>query len=144
MKQTSHARHPETPPDSAELRKFGLIFGSLVIVAFGLLVPWLWGLEISLSKWPWPVGAVFITWSLVHPSSLGPVYRIWMKFGHAIGWVNTRLILGLAFYFVIMPTGLLMRLVFRKDPMHRRFEADAQTYRINAEKSATNTMEKPF
>ena len=78
---TTHTETTATP-DVAELRKFGLIFGTLVIGAFGLLIPWIWDLEIAVTKWPWPLGAVFILWGLVHPASLGPVYRVWMKFGH--------------------------------------------------------------
>jgi hypothetical protein len=144
MKNARQTSETHATPDVAELRKFGLVFGSLIIGAFGLLIPWLWDLEIAFAKWPWPLGALFIVWALVHPASLGPVFKAWMKFGHAIGWFNTRVILGLVFYTVIMPMGLLMRTVFRKDPMHRRFVAGTQTYRINSEKSDSNTMERPY
>ena len=131
-------------PSVAELRKFGLIFGALIIGFFGLLIPWIWDLDIALTKWPWPVGAVFILWALVLPSSLGPVYKGWMKFGHAIGWFNTRVILALVFYVVVMPMGLLMRLVFRKDPMHRHYEPERDSYRVIGHKSDAKHMERPF
>ena len=47
-------------PERAELRKFGLILGALVIGAFCLLIPWIWDLEIAVTNWPWPLGGVFI------------------------------------------------------------------------------------
>jgi hypothetical protein len=40
---------------------------------------------------------------------LGPAYRLWIRFGDAIGWVNSRIILGGLFYLVIAPIGLLLR-----------------------------------
>lgn len=131
-------------PGNPRLRSFGLIFGALIMGFFGLLIPWIWELDISISKWPWPLGVVFILWALIYPASLAPVYKGWMKFGHALGWLNTRLILGLVFYVVIFPMGMVMRLVFRKDPMHRRFEPGSESYRVTSEKSDSKRMERPF
>jgi uncharacterized iron-regulated membrane protein len=44
----------------------------------------------------------------------------WMKFAHALGWVNTRLILTLAYIIIIGIPAIIMWLL-RKDPLHRRF-----------------------
>ncbi len=131
-------------PGIDELRKFGLVFGLLIVGFLGLLVPWLWSLDISPRKWPWPVGGVFVVWALVHPASLRPVYKAWMGFGHALGWVNSRVILGLMFYLVIAPMGLVMRLILRKDPMKRHYESAADTYRVASENTEIKRMEKPF
>ena len=130
-------------PDVAELRKFGLIFGSLVIGAFGLLIPWIWDLEIAVTKWPWPLGAVFIVWALAHPASLGPVYRAWMQFGHAIGWINTRIILGLVFFAVFLPAAIVMKLM-HKDPMSRKLDSEAGSYRVASRASPREQQEKPY
>ena len=139
------AESTEKPPtpDVTELRKFGLIFGVLVIGAFGLLIPWIWDLEIAVTKWPWPMGGVFILWALVHPASLGPFYRGWMKFGHAVGWVNTRLILGITFFLMFAPVALLFRLI-GKDPLARRLDESATTYRVASEKLPRERLERPF
>ena len=42
---------------------------------------------------------------------LDPVYQLWIRFGDAIGWVNSRIILGVLFYLVIAPIGLLLRVL---------------------------------
>jgi hypothetical protein len=42
-----------------------------------------------------------------------------MAFGHVLGWINTRLIMGLVFVAMVIPTALLLRL-FGKDPMRMR------------------------
>jgi hypothetical protein len=138
----THTNTTETP-DVTELRKFGLIFGSLVIGAFGLLIPWIWDLEIAVTKWPWPLGGLFILWGLLHPASLAPVYRGWMKFGHAIGWFNTRLILGLVFFAVFFPVALVLKLL-RKDPMARKLDAGAESYRVASKAPPREQLERPY
>ena len=49
-----------------------------------------------------------------------------------IGFVVSHLILGVVYYFVVAPTGLLMRL-FGHDPLHRRFDANAKSYWVPRE-----------
>lgn len=91
-----------TPEDAAPT------MGAVISVLFGLVLPWLFGFDFHLS--PWTVGGTLALWGLVAPSTLPPLYRAWMKFGMAIGWFNSRVILGLMFYVVILPAGLIMRL----------------------------------
>ncbi len=50
---------------------------------------------------------------------LRPVFKLWLKVAHAIGWFNTQLLLSIVFMLLFIPTGLVMRL-FRKDPMKRK------------------------
>ena len=35
---------------------------------------------------------------------LRPIYVGWMKFAFVLGWINTRLILGLFFYLILTPS----------------------------------------
>ena len=53
------------------------------------------------------------------PFILRPVFQLWLKVAHAIGWFNTQVLLSIVFIFIFIPTGLVMRL-FRKDPMKRK------------------------
>jgi hypothetical protein len=50
-----------------------------------------------------------------------------MKFAHAVGWFNTRLLLTVVYIVVIAVPALLLRL-FRRDPLNRRFDRGAQSY----------------
>jgi len=54
-------------------------------------------------------------------------YKIWMALGHALGYVNSHIILGLFFIFLVQPISYIMRLV-GYDPLRRR-RKDKQTYR---------------
>jgi hypothetical protein len=128
-------------PDRQELRKFGFVFATGLVLIFGLFFPWL--LEKSSPYWPWIVAAVFAGSALILPQILKPVFILWMKIGHVLGWINTRIILGVVFFIIFAPVALFMRL-FGKDPMHRRLDAAASTYRINSEKLPRERMERPF
>ena len=63
-----------------------------------------------------------------------------MLIGYALGWINTRLILGLIFFFVLQPTALIMRL-FNYDPLKKRkddtkasYKEDRSNHQINLKK----------
>ena len=130
-----------TNPDRQELRKFGLIFAGMFILIFGLLLPWIW--DKSSPMWPWIVAAVFVAAALLVPMALGPVYRLWMKIGHVLGWINTRIILGVMFFIIFAPVGLLLRLL-GKDMLKRRLDTSATTYRIASEHLPRDRMERPY
>ena len=79
---------------------------------------WLLGLAIAL-----------LVPALVAPRVLGPAHRAWMLLGDALGWVNTRLVLGAVFFGLITPLAVVFRLTGR-DPMRRAFDPTAATYRV--------------
>ncbi len=60
------------------------------------------------------------------PVILRPVFKLWLKVAHAVGWFNTQLLLSIVFILIFIPTGLIMRL-FRKDPMKRKMLTE-ETY----------------
>ncbi len=66
------------------------------------------------------------------PVILRPVFKLWLKVGHAVGWFNTQVLLSIVFILMVIPTGLIMRL-FRKDPMKRKMLAEGtywETYEL--------------
>ena len=136
------AESKKTPtPDKQELRKFGFVFATGLVLIFGLFFPWV--LERPTPYWPWIVAACFAATALVLPLALKPVFIVWMKIGHVLGWINTRIILGAVFFIIFAPVALFIR-VFGKDPMQRRLDATASTYRIKSEKLPRERMERPF
>ncbi len=60
------------------------------------------------------------------PILLRPVFKLWMKIAHAVGWFNTQVLLTIVFILIFIPTGLIMKLL-RKDPMKRKIFAE-ETY----------------
>lgn len=106
-----------------EVRKFGIMFAVITAGIAG------YSLFVSGTVWPYFFGgsALFLLGGLVARPLLRPVYILWMKFAFILGWVNTRLILGIFFYGIITPVGLVMRL-FGWDPLTRKIDRSAPSY----------------
>jgi hypothetical protein len=127
--------------DKKTLREFGLVFAAGLVLIFGLLLPWIW--DKAWPAWPWIAAAAFAGTGLALPQALKLFYILWMKIGHVLGWINTRIILGVVFFVLFAPLALLFRL-FGHDPMRRKLEHAATSYREPSHHLPRERMEKPF
>jgi hypothetical protein len=109
-------------------RSFGLVFGGFFAIV-GLL-PLVTGGQIRY--WALLVGAVFLVLGLAIPSVLAPLSRVWMKFGHLLHRIVSPIVLGIMFFLVVTPVGVLMRLL-GKDPLRLKSDREAKTYWIARE-----------
>jgi Saxitoxin biosynthesis operon protein SxtJ len=104
-------------------------FGLLLVVFFGLVGALVyWRVQSAIAAWIiWSLGTILgIVYFAVRPLRL-PLYIGWMSVFYPIGWTVSHLILGIIFFLVLMPIGLLMRLC-GYDPMQRQFEPEAPSY----------------
>ena len=106
-------------------RTFGLVIGAALAV-IGIL-PVLGGGGVRW--WLVAIGGAFALVGLVWPTLLAPLNRLWTRFGLLLSRVTNPIVMALMFFVVLTPSGILMRL-FGKDPLRRRFDADATTYWI--------------
>lgn len=53
------------------------------------------------------------------PTALGPLFQGWMRFGLVLSRITTPIVLGILYFLVITPTGLVMRLLGRRPLLHR-------------------------
>jgi hypothetical protein len=130
------------PPEvtAKQLRSFGVLVGG-IFACIGLW-PVLWRGQ-DLRLWAVVLGTLLVISALVSPTSLRVVYRGWMALGQALGWFNTRIILGVVFYLLVTPMGLLMRLA-GKDPMRRRYAPEADTYHVVRQPRPSSHMMRQF
>ena len=108
-----------------EVKKFGITFAVLFLALAALSyfrhhAPWPWFAAGSL---------VFLAAGLLAPAVLRPLYAGWMKFASALAWVNTRAVLGIMFYLVFTPIGVIARLI-GKDLIDQRIDKGARSYWI--------------
>ena len=122
------------------LKSFGLTMGGIFAV-IGFLPVILSGREIRV--WALATSAVLGFMALTMPRLLAPVHRCWMCIGHGLGWVNTRIILGILYYLMFTPAGLLMRR-FGSDPMYRKPDSEAESYRVLKKERPASHMEHQF
>lgn len=106
-------------------RSFGFVFAAVFAVV-GLLPLWDGG---AVRVWALIVAGAFLAAALSAPRLLGPLNRLWFRFGVLLNRVVSPLILGLLFFTTITPTAIVMRLV-GKDSLGLRFESGADSYWI--------------
>lgn len=116
---------PQPPRLSpAEGRKFGVTLG-LAFAALAGLLGWR-GLQTTALILLVIAGALLIG-GLALPTRLGPVQRGWMAFAALLSKVTTPVFMGIVYFLVVTPTGLVMRLLGR-NPIART--PGAETYWI--------------
>ena len=130
--------------DAKGLQKFGLTTAAIAVVLFGLLLPWF--RDRPLPWWPWALATMLSLWAFVAPGSLRLVYGPWMRAGLVLGWINTRIILGVVFWLLILPLGLVLRLIHEKkvDRLTEGFNPRAKSYWLPSSRTCHTNMEKPF
>ena len=113
----------KTGPTRQEVKKFGILFAGIGVVA-GIYL-----FSKDSSAWLWfALGAAFFaTTGLFAYRVLRPIYVGWMKLAFALGWINTRILLGIFFYLIITPIALFMRVV-GKDILDQKIARSATTY----------------
>ena len=135
-------RESNTAISGPELRQFGLLFGAILVLLFGLLLPFLIGYSFPL--WPWVVALLVTVLALLAPTALTPFYRGWMRFGLIAGFINTRIIMFVLYYALFVPTGLVMKL-FGRDALARTTSGKTtNSYRVASAVRPNDHFERPY
>lgn len=122
--------------DEKTLKKFGMICAVLFLTLGVLAVVKARHNPISF----FVVAAAAGSSALIRPQLLRPVHWVLMKAAFVLGWINTRVILFLLFYFIFTPTAIIMRL-FKIDVLERKIEKQKQSYWCLKEKKSQRKEE---
>lgn len=98
-------------------KEFGLVVGGV----FALLGGW-WLYRGKFGVVPQvllTLGALLVLLGLIWPRALVWPNRAWMLLAEALSWITTRIILGIVFFLVVTPIGVVKRLM-GWDPLSRR------------------------
>jgi hypothetical protein len=106
-------------------RTFGIVMATGLTV-LGMLNWWHEG-----RVWPWlgGIAIVFIFAAYLWPAALKPLNWLWFKFGLLLHKVVNPIVMGLLFFGVLLPTGLIMR-ALGKDLLRLKWEPNANSYWI--------------
>ena len=120
-----HSPRHAAPIQSSSDRSFGFVFAAVFLIIG--LYPLLHASGIRL--WAVAISGMFLLLAALRPQVLVPANRLWTKFGLLLHNIVSPIALGILFFLVVTPTGLLMRLL-GKDPLRLRFDPAADSYWI--------------
>ena len=100
-----------------QLREFGFLIGFGLPLIIGWLIPYLTGH--AFRAWTLWISVPTLVIGIISPRSLQKPFQAWMQLGHLLGYVNSRIVLGIVFLFVLQPISFVMR-AFGYDPLRSK------------------------
>ena len=128
---------PEIKPGSD--RAFGLVF----VAVFGIIGLWPLFYGGGVRAWAMGCAAGLLVLAFVAPGLLKPLNLAWTWLGYALHRVVTPLLMGILFFGLFMPMGLLLRLLGRR-PLRLGFDRSAESYWIRREPPGPAPMDNQF
>ena len=119
---SAHWREAGKPPHLGD-RAFGL--AAFVMLSAIALIRWFFfG---GIAKWAVVAAGFFLVVALFAPALLLPLNRLFGDLARRLGVVSNYVVLAPFLWVVMASMGFIMRMAGR-DPMHRRFEPDSNSY----------------
>ena len=118
-------------------RSFGILFAFV----FSLVAFWPILNQNEIRIWSLIVAIIFIVLGLLNSKLLTPLNKIWFRFGIFLGNFISPIIMGVIFFFVVSPTGLIMKL-FNRDLINLK-KSNEKSYWIK-KKDIKSSMKNQF
>ena len=90
-------------------KSFGIVFA----IVFFLIALWPIIKSDDIRIWSLIVSIIFLILGIMNSSILTPLNKIWFRFGIFLGNFIAPVVMGIIFFFVVTPIGLIMRLLGR-------------------------------
>ena len=119
-------------------RSFGFVF----FVVFLVISLWPLKSQEDLRMWAFILSFVFLVLGFLNSKFLTPLNKLWLKFGFFLGSIVSPIVMGIVFFMVLTPVGLIMRFL-GKDLLRISKSKLLSTYWISSEKQKS-TMKKQF
>ena len=100
-------------------RNFGIVF--FIVFLLIALYPLINKGELRL--WSLIISFIFFILGILNSKILKPLNKFWFKFGIFLGKIVSPIIMGIIFFFVVTPIGVLMR-IFGKDVLNLKYNND--------------------
>ncbi len=105
-------------------RSFGIVF--FIVFLLISIYPLINNEDIRI--WSLLVSLIFLVLGLINSNILSPLNKLWFKFGIFLGKIISPLVMGIIFFLVVTPIGLIMRLI-GKDVLNLKYK-DYKSYWI--------------
>ena len=118
-------------------RNFGIIFS----IVFLIISLWPLLSQNDIRIWSLIIAGIFLVLGLINSKLLLPLNKIWFKFGIFLGNFIAPIVMGIVYFMVVTPTGLIMRLL-GKDLLNLK-KNNKDTYWIEKDNS-NNDLKNQF
>ena len=118
-------------------RNFGIVF----FIVFLIIALWPVLKQNEIRIWSLIISFIFFVLGLINSKLLTPLNKLWFKFGILLGNIISPIVMGIVFFLVVTPTGLVMR-IFRKDILKLKKNSN-DTYWINKD-NTNSSMRNQF
>mgnify|MGYP001256947357 FL=1 len=106
-------------------RSFGIVF--FIVFLIISLFPLIKGNDLRI--WSLLISLMFLVLGFMNSSILGPLNKLWFKFGLLLGSFISPIVMGFVFFLVVTPIGLFMRLL-GKDLLNLKKKNNLRSYWI--------------
>ena len=118
-------------------RNFGIVF----FIVFLIIALWPLLKQSEIRIWSLIISFIFFVLGLINSRLLTPLNKLWFKFGILLGNIIAPIVMGIVFFLVVTPTGLIMRF-FRKDILRLKKNSN-DSYWINKD-NTNSSMRNQF
>ena len=118
-------------------RNFGIVF----FIVFLIIALWPVLKQNEIRIWSLIISFIFFVLGLINSKLLTPLNKLWFKFGILLGSIIAPIVLGIIFFLVVTPTGLIMRFL-RKDILKLKKNSN-NSYWINKD-NTNSSMRNQF
>lgn len=139
MIEDFHRNAQAAEPKGASDRSFGLTFA----IVFALASLWPFMRSHGFRMWPLPIAVVFLILAIFRPSTLHRLNVLWLKFGTLLSRIVNPIALGILFFGLFAPMGLLKR-ALGKDSLRLKWNKDDPSYWIERGPAKDASMLKQF
>ena len=127
--------------EDKQLKNFGFLFASMLVLVFGFTLPYLFGY--GRPYWPFYIAGAIVILSLIAPQLLVIIKTPWMKIALILGKINGFIILGLVFYGMITPYALILKF-FKRVPLKTKGKEIKDSYWTETGLRDRSHMETPY
>jgi len=104
-------------------KSFGLVF----FVIFIIIALWPLLNDGNIRIWSIIVSIIFLILGLLNSKILTPFNKLWMRLGTLLGIIVSPIVMGVVYFGIITPIGLIMKL-FGKDVLNLKLDKNKKTY----------------
>ena len=119
-------------------RNFGLVF----FIVFLIVSLWPLTYHEPVRIWSAIISSVFLILGLMNSKLLTPLNKLWFKFGMILGAIVSPVVMGVVFFLVVTPIGLIMK-IMGKDLLNKKYDKKKRTYWIKRD-TLIGTMKRQF